>query len=534
MLNNLLGMLLRFREEPVAMIGDIEKMLHSIDIPLLDQMTHRFLWRDLDERREPDTYVMTAVNIGDRPSGAIAIATLRKTAEMSKDEFPRASKTILQNSYMDDIPDSTGTVEEAQKITDEIDKILNRGGFKIKGWVISGQNQGQELGIRAQGHEDQHLVQVLTGTNPDVTELERVLGMGWNVLCYRVKLNFSKKKRKVHTQPDLSQQEITAGIPEMVTKRMVLSQVNGIYDPMGLVAPFTVRARIMLRKLWAQDKKLDWDDSMPERLRREWVTSFEELFKLKEIEFPRCIKPNKAIGDPVLVTFSDGSSDAYGVVAYARSMMEDGAYKAQLIASKNRIAPVKIVDIVRLELSGAVIGKRLRIFVQAEVRDTFTAVYHIVDSEIVKAMISKESYGFNTFAANRIGEIQQKTDPQEWFWIAGDLNVEDWVTRGKNPGELGPGSVWQTGPEFLKQPIAEWPVSSQTNVEKLPERHKVVMTSNTKEIETLATIIDIGRFSNIELLKKTTARILKLYKQYKKSAEHLPGNEVGMNKHRFS
>ena len=245
---------------------------------------------------------MTAVNMGDRPSGTIAIATLRKTAMMSKDEFPRSSKTILQNSYMDDIPESTRTVEEAQKITDEIDKILNRGGFKIKGWVMSGQNQGQELGIRAQGHENQHLVQV-TDTNPDVTELGRVLGMGWNpfkdVLCYRVKPNFSKKKRKVRTQPDLSQQEIPAGIPEMLTKRMVLSQVKGIYDPMGLVAPFTVRARIMLRKLWAQDKKLA-GLAMPERLRREWMTFFEELFKLKEIEFPRCIKPNNAIGDPVL------------------------------------------------------------------------------------------------------------------------------------------------------------------------------------------------------------------------------------------
>ena len=98
------------------------------------------------------------------------------------------------------------------------------------------------------------------------------------------------------------------------------------------------------------------------------------------------------------------------------------------------------------------------------------------------------------------------------------MNVADWVTRGKNPGELGPGSVWQTGPGFLKQPIEEWPVSSQTNVEKLPERHKVVMTSNTKEIETLATRNDIGRFSKIELLKNNTARILKLYKQYKKSA----------------
>ncbi|XP_074627010.1 uncharacterized protein LOC141885006 [Acropora palmata] len=131
MLNNLLGVLLRFREEPVAMIGDIAEMFHSIEIPVLHQMTHRFLWRDLDERREPNTYVMTAVNMGDCPSGTMAIATLCKTAEMSKDEFPHSSETILNNSYMDNILESAGCVEEAQNITSEIDKILNRGGFKI-------------------------------------------------------------------------------------------------------------------------------------------------------------------------------------------------------------------------------------------------------------------------------------------------------------------------------------------------------------------------------------------------------------------
>ena len=115
MLNNFLGVLLRFREEPIAMIGDIAKMFHSIDIPLLDQMTHRFLWIYLDERRDPDTYVITAVNMGDRPSGTMAIATLCKTVEMSKDGFPPSSETILSKSYMDDIPKSTWTVEEAQR-----------------------------------------------------------------------------------------------------------------------------------------------------------------------------------------------------------------------------------------------------------------------------------------------------------------------------------------------------------------------------------------------------------------------------------
>ena len=75
----------------------------------------------------------------------------------------------------------------------------------------------------------------------------------------------------------------------------------------------------------------------------------------------------------------------------------------------------KSVDIVRLELAGAVLSKRLRVFLENNMRLQYRKVYHAFDSEIVKAMISKESYGFNTFVANRIGEIQEKTDPSEWY-----------------------------------------------------------------------------------------------------------------------
>ena len=82
-----------------------------------------------------------------------------------------------------------------------------------------------------------------------------------------------------------------------------------------------------------------------------------------------------------------------------------------------RIAPLKIIDTVRLELCGAVLNSRLYTFIKEEMKSTiFTKVYHVVDSEIVKAMINKESYGFNTFAANRPGEIHRNTTKENWYW----------------------------------------------------------------------------------------------------------------------
>ena len=113
MLNNLLGVLLRFREEKIGIVGDISKMYHTINITLFDQMTPSFL-RNLDTSKEPDTYVMQVVNFGGKPSATIALIALRKTAEMFKQEFPEASNKFV--SYIDDIVDCKVSNKEAYQI----------------------------------------------------------------------------------------------------------------------------------------------------------------------------------------------------------------------------------------------------------------------------------------------------------------------------------------------------------------------------------------------------------------------------------
>ena len=88
--------------------------------------------------------------MGDRSSGTIAIVLLRKTAEMSSDEFPRSSETILRNSYMDDISKSVLAREGVLTLTSEIDKILEHDSFRIKGWAMPG--EGREIKPGGKAH----------------------------------------------------------------------------------------------------------------------------------------------------------------------------------------------------------------------------------------------------------------------------------------------------------------------------------------------------------------------------------------------
>ena len=59
-------------------------------------------------------------------------------------------------------------------------------------------------------------------------------------------------------------------------------------------------------------------------------------------------------------------------------------------------------------------------------------------------MIQRDSYGFATYAAVRIGEIQENTNPRDWYWTEGENNIADWLTRGRRPAELGQCTKWQS------------------------------------------------------------------------------------------
>ena len=128
-------------------------------------------------------------------------------------------------------------------------------------------------------------------------------------------------------------------------------------------------------------------------------------------------------------------------------------------------------------------------------------------------MLQKDSYIFRTFVGSRVSEIQTTTDLTRWFWVEGVSNVADWVTRPRNPVEIGQNSIWQRGPRFLDGPREEWPIKQECKVLEIPERIKNVMKTEAILIKPVRkSVINIERFSSMKMLVRTTARVLSVFK----------------------
>ena len=182
-------------------------------------------------------------------------------------------------------------------------------------------------------------------------------------------------------------------------------------------------AKLLMRQMCNEDvKSCEWDASLDPEMLQKWIKCFRTLFEVEELHYSRYVKPRFAIKNPILVVFSDGSDLSYGCCAYVRSEVAGGTYAASLLAAKNRIAPKKKISTPRLELCGAVLASRLRETIEKSMDTKFSAIFHITDSTIVRWQIQKESHGFKTFVATRIGEIQSKTDPEEWWWVGSEFN----------------------------------------------------------------------------------------------------------------
>ena len=190
---------------------------------------------------------------------------------------------------------------------------------------------------------------------------------------------------------DVSDRMLQVVNENSVTWRAIVSAVYSLFDPLGFIAPFVMRAKLLLQLLCR--KGVGWDDPLQESDKLQWKRWLANLPKLQAVRVSRCFKPIE-FGDVKeirLHLFSDASRLGYAVVGYLRLEDNNNQIHCAFVMGKARLAPLREISIPRLELTAAVISARLSKIIQEELDLAVQGVYYWTDSMSVLKCIYNES-----------------------------------------------------------------------------------------------------------------------------------------------
>jgi len=123
------------------------------------------------------------------------------------------------------------------------------------------------------------------------------------------------------------------------TRRRVLSTVNSVFDPIGLIAPVLIEGKIILRKMMTETSM--WDEPLSGELRQEWVEWKQSLTHLENLNIQRTYVTT-SIHNSVrreLYVFCDASEKAIAAVAYFKVTDIDGVNYTGFVLGKTKVAP---------------------------------------------------------------------------------------------------------------------------------------------------------------------------------------------------
>lgn len=256
--------------------------------------------------------------------------------------------------------------------------------------------------------------------------------------------------------------------PSKITKRVIMSEVAKIYDPIGLISPVVIVGKLMMQSLW--QLKLNWDESLPMNVTSTWANYRDELVHLQHLYIPRhlfdhCIAPSNV----QIHGFADASEKAYGAAVYVRCKTPTG-FVIRLFCSKSRVAPLKKTSIPRLELCAAHLLVDLVQKIQPILNFSVSEYFYWTDSTIVLHWLNSPSARWNTFVANRVSKIQAKSEIVSWRHVGSENNPADLISRGKLPQQLIDSTLWWSGPNFLRSSDETWSTPFRTSDVSVPEQ----------------------------------------------------------------
>lgn len=426
--NSLLGVLMRFRKEPVAFMVDIQQMFHCFRVRPADRNYLRFLWfHENNPENELTEYRMKVHVFGNSPSPAVAIYCLRCAAQEGETDFGEDARQFVEEDfYMDDGLKSLPSPEMAISLLKRTQDMLAGSNLKLHKLASNSKKVMQAFSSEDYANS---LKELDLGVNS--LPMQRTLGLLWNLEtdCFNFQVQSDNRP---------------------YTRRGLLSVVNSLYDPLGFVAPITVQGKLLLRELTAN--ATDWDSSLPASGQELWDSWKNSLQELQHIQVPRSyglVSPSGAKFTELSV-FSDASEKIIAAVAYLKTVDSNGNCHAGFITGKARLAPLPELSIPRLELCAAVLSVNMMETIIAEIAVRFDEINLYTDSRVVLGYICNEKRRFHVYVSNRVQRIRSRTKPEQWHYVSSDHNPADIATRPITPTKLQD-TIWFSGPAFLHQ-----------------------------------------------------------------------------------
>ncbi|KAL3077417.1 hypothetical protein niasHT_033955 [Heterodera trifolii] len=447
-----------------------------------DREVTKFLWvKDVSKPLAPTnliTYRFCRVAFGVISSPFILAATLQH--HLKGYNSPVANE-LAQSLYVDNTLLECESAEEALHKYAESKAILKEGLFNLREFVTN----SPEV-MKAIPEEDRL-------NKPKV----KVLGLIWD----------TDKDEIVFEFP-------THGLEKLATRRLVLSFLASLFDPLGLMGPCIQPLKLFFQTLW--EEKKGWDDVLSEKEQTQWA-SFQENWKDQTLKIPRraMLQGNPSLE---LHAFVDASIHTFAAAIYIRAV-EGSQISVWLIFSKNRLKPKnasKALTVPRMELMAILIGIRGLKFVADQIRRPISQLHIWGDSQIALSWIaSKEAQP--KFIERRVKEIRTLNECAFHFVRTAE-NPADIATRGAKPGELKDKSLWWNGPSWLKEDHNQWPKEMEFEIKDPPENleegsldneEKVFFVNTRTEGLIESPPIDPKRFSSWTKIVQVTLFVLR-------------------------
>lgn len=456
--------LTRFRLYAVAICTDIVKMYRQIVMHPDDRLYQHILWRD-ETSSAIQEFELNTVTYGVRSSAYQALRVIKQLVIDEGASFPLASDRVTNDMYVDDIVSGADTAEEAHDLIYQLCSMFSKGGFSLGKWASNIPEVlpciGEPVKLVANQESDHDSV--------------KILGLFWSS---------SMDAFSYATLPLPS---------DSVTKRIMLSAVARIFDPLGFLSPVTFKAKFLIQAVWKAG--LDWDDELIDDISEEWRTLTADWQILSSISIPRYISHMQA--QHYLIGFCDASSKGYAASLYLRSEDLLGEVKVSLIKSKTKVAPLRFVSIARLELCGALLLARL---VSSVAQLSVKNLACFTDSQVVISWLNTPTHELGIFEANRVSQILNSVPISLWRHVDSEDNPADLASRGCSPRRLKDATIWWNGPQWLTFPVHQW----------LKPTNKTIVMSTLQSVRNPVEPYDwTKRFSSVRTLVRTVARILR-------------------------